>query len=115
DLVAQLDQGRAMQALAARVNAVVGETDNLITQLSGLSDVLRPGAGRGVTQQGDASSAAYSAAQAALVKLRDFRDQELARPLAGLGYRPDPGLREEGEALSGLGGRGESRAADSES
>src|SRR5437763_4430901 len=104
-----------MQALATGVNQVVTEVDALTRQLTMLSQQLRPavGGGRGgrngdsasVVQQSVASPAAIAAVQTALTKLKAFRDDELARPLQGLGYRQYPRLREEVQTLSGMIGR----------
>ena len=117
DLVAQFNASTKMQALAERVGQVIASVDDIARQLTALSDQLRPaGGGRGartgadstsVMQQGGggATAAAYVAVQTALTKLRSFRDDELARPLPGLGYRQYPRLREEVQTLSGMIGR----------
>ena len=41
-----------------------------------------------------------------MAKLKTFRDEELARPIAGLGYRQYPRLREDVQSLAGYFGRG---------
>src|SRR5207245_1265502 len=93
---------------------IVTEVDDLTRQLTMLSEQLRPaGGGRGgrngdsasVMLQSGASPAAIAAVQTALTKLKSFRDDELARPLQGLGYRQYPRLREEVQTLSGMIGR----------
>src|SRR5207249_5148457 len=83
ELVAQYNAATAMQALAARVNQVVTEVDDLTRQLTMLSEQLRPagGGGRGgrgdstsvMQQGGGASPAAIAAVQTALTKLKSFR------------------------------------------
>ena len=42
----------------------------------------------------------------ALAALKAFRDDELARPIAGLGYRQYPRLREDVQSLAGYFNRG---------
>ncbi|MCK7475903.1 MAG: hypothetical protein MZV49_25810 [Rhodopseudomonas palustris] len=50
---------------------------------------------------------AYAAqVKQALATLKTFRDDELARPIAGLGYRQYPRLREDVQSLAGYLGRG---------
>jgi photosystem II stability/assembly factor-like uncharacterized protein len=107
ELVAQYNSSTQMQALAIRVAEVVNQVDDLMRQLTALSEQLRPAAGRGAgpSQQGAAQSAAAAAVTTAMNKLKAFRDDELARPLPGLGYRQYPRLREEVQTLSGMIGR----------
>jgi hypothetical protein len=62
-------------------------------------------------QQG-AASAALQAVNAAQMRLRAFRDDKLARPLQGLGYRQYPRLREEIQSLSGAVNRPEEKPTD---
>jgi photosystem II stability/assembly factor-like uncharacterized protein len=109
ELVAQYNAAVVIQALAGRVNQVVAQVDDLLRQLTALTEQLRPG---GVTQQGANSAAAFTAVQAATTKLRAFKDDELARPLPGLGYRQYPRLREEVNTLSGMVGRAQAPPTD---
>jgi photosystem II stability/assembly factor-like uncharacterized protein len=107
ELVAQYTSSTSMQALSVRVAQIVSQVDDIMRQLTALSEQLRPAAGgrAGVAQQGEAMSAAYAAVNAAMTKLKTFKDDELARPLPGLGYRQYPRLREEAQTLSGMIGR----------
>jgi hypothetical protein len=93
-----------MQALGVRVAQIVTQVDDIMRQLTALSEQLRPAAGRGGpgASQSDAMAAAAAAVTAAMTKLKTFRDDELARPLPGLGYRQYPRLREEVQSLSGV-------------
>src|SRR5207247_912642 len=85
-----------------RVNQIVTQVDDLMRQLTALQEQLRSATASGVTQQGGNTAAALTAVQTAISKLRQFRDDELARPLPGLGYRQFPRLREEVNSLSGV-------------
>jgi hypothetical protein len=50
---------------------------------------------------------AYAAqVKQALDKLKKFKDEDLARPIPGLGYRQYPRLREDVQSMSGYFGRG---------
>jgi photosystem II stability/assembly factor-like uncharacterized protein len=121
DLQAQFDASTAAQELGVRVNQIVAQTDDLVRQLTALGDALRPRGGAAtegdssaVTQQGRASAPALAAANGALAKLKTFRDEVLARPLPGLGYRQYPRLREEVQSLAGVIGRTIARPTDPE-
>src|SRR5512146_1397675 len=102
-LTAQFQTATELNDLAVRVNRVVTNTDDLIQQLTSLQDQLRRagrgGAGQGVVQQ---SQTVLADIGSALGDLRHFRDSVLARPLAGLGYRQYPRLREEVQSVSGM-------------
>ena len=104
-LTAQFQSATELNDLAVRVNRVVTTTDDLIQQLTSLQDQLRragragAGQGGGVVQQ---SQAVLADIGSALGDLRHFRDSVLARPLAGLGYRQYPRLREEVQSVSGM-------------
>jgi len=96
DLDAQLQASFAAQALQGRVNAVVERVDTMIGQLTAIDGQLPrqnpPAYGAQVKQ--------------ALDKLKKFKDEELARPIPGLGYRQYPRLREDVQSMSGYFGRG---------
>ena len=96
DLDAQLQASFAAQALQARVNAVVERVDSMIGQLSAIDGSL--------PRQ---NPPAYSAqVKQALDTLKKFKDEELVRPIPGLGYRQYPRLREDVQSLGGYIGRG---------
>ena len=97
DLEAQLQAAFAALALQSRVNTVVERVDSLIAQLT----TVDAQAAR------ETPPPAYRARIAqALGRLKAFRDEELARPIQGLGYRQYPRLREDVQSLVGYFGRG---------
>jgi hypothetical protein len=106
DLIAQRDAGLELRDLSARVNRTLGRTNNLMQQLTNLGGVLR--------QNASAERTAIDEARGALDELRSFRDGELARPLAGLGYRQYPRLREEVQSLYGSVMRSLNRPTDAQ-
>jgi photosystem II stability/assembly factor-like uncharacterized protein len=97
DLEAQVEGARAAMALQSRVNAVVERVDSLVAQLTSID-----------TQAGrQAPPPAYRAqVTKTLGVLKAFKDDELARPVAGLGYRQYPRLREDVQSLAGYFSRG---------
>ena len=97
DLDAQLQASRAAMALAAKVNDVIERVDAITAQLTALDEQL--------ARQSPAPAVRKQVTQA-LETLRTFRDEELARPIAGLGYRQYPRLREDVQSLVGYIGRG---------
>lgn len=97
DLDAQLQASRAALELQARVGGVVDRVDALVGQLAAL--------GEQVARQQPAPAYKAQVAQA-LSKLRAFRDEELVRPIPGLGYRQYPRLREDVQSLVGYVNRG---------
>jgi len=97
DLEAQLKASFEALALQARVSDVIDRADAMTAQLTALDAQLAkqtppPAVRAQVTQT--------------LAALKTFRDDELARPLPGLGYRQYPRLREDVQALSGYLTRG---------
>jgi hypothetical protein len=96
DMDAQLQATFAALALQAKVTAIVDRVDSMIAQLTAIDGQL--------PRQ---SPPAYAApVKAAIAKLKKYRDDELARPIAGLGYRQYPRLREDVQSLSGYFSRG---------
>jgi hypothetical protein len=92
DLEAQLKASFEALALQARVSDVIDHADAMTAQLTALDAQLAkqtppPAVRAQVTQT--------------LGALKTFRDNELARPLPGLGYRQYPRLREDVQSLSG--------------
>ena len=102
-LTEQVTAARQMQDLSARVNTIIGSVDDLSSQLTGLQDALRR-APRDSSNR--AIPAALTEIDGALGDLKHFRDSVLARPLAGLGYRQYPRLREEVQSVAGSVARG---------
>jgi hypothetical protein len=93
DLVAQRDAAFTLLGLTQRVTTVIDRTNDLIRQLSALTDNLRRNAPN--------EKEAMAEAEGALSDLRKLRDEKLLRPLPGLGYRQYPRLREEVQTLYG--------------
>jgi hypothetical protein len=73
---------------------VISSVDDIITQLTNTQAALRRDA-RG-------NAAVLTEIDGTVKDLRHFRDSVLARPLAGLGYRQYPRLREEVQTVSGM-------------
>ena len=96
DLDAQMQASFAAQALQARVTAVVERVDTMIGQLSAIDGQL--------PRQNPPAYAAQ--VKQALDTLKKFKDEELVRPIPGLGYRQYPRLREDVQSLAGYIGRG---------
>ena len=84
-----------MDATQARVTRVVAGVDDLLRQLGGVQTTLR-------SSGGGTATAVLSEIDVTMKDLRHFRDSVLARPLAGLGYRQYPRLREEVQTISGM-------------
>ena len=97
DLDAQVQASFAALALVARVNEVIDRVDAMSSQLTALDAQL--------TRQSPAPAARGQVKQA-LDTLKTFKDEELARPIPGLGYRQYPRLREDVQSLAGYLGRG---------
>jgi hypothetical protein len=97
-LTAQYQTATQLNDLLARVNRVIAGADDLLAQLTSLQTQLRREQSSGVAQQGQVQSDI----DGTIKDLRHFRDSVLARPLAGLGYRQYPRLREETQTVSGM-------------
>ena len=91
----QYAAAKAMEATQSRVTRVISGVDDLLRQLTTTQTTLRaaPAVPNG--------AAALTEIGAAMRDLRHFRDSVLARPIAGLGYRQYPRLREEVQQVSG--------------
>ncbi|MDQ6829862.1 MAG: hypothetical protein M3081_13465, partial [Gemmatimonadota bacterium] len=123
-LVAQHDAALQMRDLTSRVNRIVATTDDMLRQLTALQEQLRRASGRSGAAGGDslsadsATSAPVSTSTPGLASgpngpvlteldstlafFKHFRDSVLTRPLAGLGYRQYPRLREEITTVAGM-------------
>jgi photosystem II stability/assembly factor-like uncharacterized protein len=93
-VTAQHDAALQLQALTQRVTRVIASTDDLITQLTNTQTTLR--------RDARDNAAVLAEIDGTLKDLRHFRDSVLARPLAGLGYRQYPRLREEVQTVGGM-------------
>jgi hypothetical protein len=92
-LAQQFETATQLNDLSARISRVISGTDDLLSQLASLRTTL---------QRDQASAPAVANIDTATKDLRHFRDSVLARPLAGLGYRQYPRLREEAQTVSGM-------------
>jgi len=103
DLKAQLTAALSMRDLGSRVNHLLYHTNDLIKQLDGLSTQLKQAMSPNLAYNAGQGNAARDASDAAMLKqvtqaidtLTHFRDDELTRPIPGLGYRQYPRLVEE--------------------
>jgi photosystem II stability/assembly factor-like uncharacterized protein len=104
ELKTQQDVAIRLRELMSRATEMLEQTDGLTRQLAAIDQSLKPPRGTdgadsvAVTQQG-AATAALQAVNAARTRLKSFRDDKLARPIAGLQYRQYPRLRDELQSL----------------
>ncbi len=94
-VVAQHDAAKAIEGTQGRVTRVIANIDDLMRQLTAMQTTLR-------ATRNDALAPAITEVDGTLKDLKQFRDSVLARPLAGLGYRQYPRLREELQTVSGM-------------
>ena len=105
-LVAQSDAASRMQELTERTSRIISTTNNVVQQLTRLQEQLRgPSIGDGaVPAETEAAPTAppplVRDIAAAITELRHFRDSVLVRPIARLGYRQYPRLREEVQTIT---------------
>jgi hypothetical protein len=104
DLVAQRDKALELRDLNGSVTSMIDRSNDLLRQLTSLSENLRRNAPN--------EKGALAQADSALAQVKQLRDEKLMRPLAGLGYRQFPRLREEVTALYGMVSRSVSRPTD---
>jgi enamine deaminase RidA (YjgF/YER057c/UK114 family) len=97
ELDAQAQASFEALALVARVNDVISRVDSMSDQLTALDAQL--------ARQSPAPPVRGQVKQV-IAALKKFRDEDLARPLPGLGYRQYPRLREDVQSLAGYLGRG---------
>ncbi len=99
DLQQQLEAALALRDLASQVNGTIDRSNDLIRQLTNLTETLRRAA---AGTNGDQSlRTALAEAEAALKEVRTLRDDKLMRPVQGLGYRQYPRLQNEVQSLYG--------------
>ena len=102
-MAAQLEAAQKMQAVAANVNRVIAGVDDLLRQTASLRDQMRSARGPlGEGPNATSPQAVLAQLDSTQRELRHFRDSVLARPLAGLGYRQYPRLREEAQTVTGM-------------
>ncbi len=101
-LTAQYEAATQLNDIAARVGRVVAGTDDLLQQLTSVQDQLRRAGRAGGAGAPPQSQQILGDIGTTIAELRHFRDSVLVRPLAGLGYRQYPRLREEVTTVSGM-------------
>ncbi len=94
-VASQFDAAKAVEATQTRVTRVIAGVDDLVRQLTGVQTTLRSARDANMT-------ATLTEIEGTIKDLRHFRDSVLARPIAGLGYRQYPRLREEVQTISGM-------------
>ena len=94
-VASQFDAAKAVEATQTRVTRVIAGVDDLVRQLTGVQTTLRSARDANMT-------ATLTEIEGTIMALRHFRDSVLARPIAGLGYRQYPRLREEVQTISGM-------------
>lgn len=110
DLAAQYQAHVTMLELAGRLNTVLERANDAIAQLNALDDLLgrmpartattAGAAGHGSAAQADAGSSLRAQVKAAADTIKAWRDEKIARPQQGLGYRQYPRLREEVQTVA---------------
>jgi hypothetical protein len=106
DLEGQRDLALNLRDLGGRVTNIIDRTEDLIGQLTSLVDNIKKNAPN--------EREALNEAEGALVELKTLRDEKLLRPIAGLGYRQYPRLREEVGSLTGAVSRTITRPTDAQ-
>jgi uncharacterized coiled-coil protein SlyX len=101
-LVTQNQTATQLNDILARVSRVIAGTDDLLAQLTSLQTQLRRSQSAGTPPP---SPTVLGDIDGTIKDLRHFRDSVLARPIAGLGYRQYPRLREEAQTVAGMVGR----------
>ncbi|MGH7695722.1 MAG: hypothetical protein ACRENH_12115, partial [Gemmatimonadaceae bacterium] len=109
DLQQQLESALALRDLSSQVNGIVDRSNDLIRQLTNLTETLRRASG---TNGDQALKTALTEAEAALKEVRALRDEKLVRPVQGLGYRQYPRLQNEVQSLYGSVMRSYNRPTD---
>ena len=95
DFRKQLEAGIELRDMLSKVNTVLNGTESVITQMSELKNKVK-----------DSSSSDFDLTEAegkiknVLHMVKEFRNDELKRPINGLGYRQRPRLREELRSLA---------------
>jgi hypothetical protein len=97
ELDAQAQASFQALALAARVNTVIERVDAMLGQLAALDAQLA---------RQTPAPAVRAQVTKAIETLRTFKDDELTRPMPGMGYRQYPRLREDVQSLAGYVQRG---------
>lgn len=109
DLTAQLETGLRLRELTERVATTIDRTNDLIQQLTQLSERVKVGGPDAALPN---AKGVYELADATIGLLRKLRDDEMLRPVPGLGYRQYPRLREEVQSVYGMVTRPPNRPTD---
>jgi photosystem II stability/assembly factor-like uncharacterized protein len=101
DLEEQFTATTSMLELSAQVQRMINRTDDLVDQLQALVELLTGQAvAAGQSESAAADDPVVKDAKAAMASLKKFRDEDLVRPLPGLGYRQYPRLREDVQTIA---------------
>jgi photosystem II stability/assembly factor-like uncharacterized protein len=118
ELKSQQDVALALRELTSRATQMLEETDAITRQLASIDQTLKGPAIGGLPDSGSAvqqgASAALQAVSTARARLKSFKDDSLIRPLARLGYRQYPRLREEIQSLGSAVARPEMPPTDAQ-
>ncbi|MDH4065231.1 MAG: hypothetical protein OEW19_12590, partial [Acidobacteriota bacterium] len=109
DLTEQLETALVLRDLTERVTTTIDRTNDVILQLTQLSDRVKPG---GPDASSPNARAVNELATATIELLKTLRDEQMVRPVAGLGYRQYPRLREEVQSVYGMVTRPPNRPTD---
>ncbi len=96
ELTSQLDTALALRDLSDRVTTTIDRTNDVINQLTQLVDRMKPGGPDAALPN---ARAAAELANSILDQLKTLRDEQMVRPIARLGYRQYPRLREEVQSV----------------
>ncbi|MGH7471108.1 MAG: VPS10 domain-containing protein [Longimicrobiales bacterium] len=104
DYEAQTQAALDLRDLMAQTNRSVARVDAVRSQLQQLEAALRTAEQTGAVKAAEGSPSladALTTVRDGLKKIADLRDEKMARPIQGLGYRQYPRIREELQSLAG--------------
>jgi photosystem II stability/assembly factor-like uncharacterized protein len=99
ELTSQLETALTLRDMSDRVSATIERTNDVINQLTQLSDRMKPGGPDAALPNARGAS---ELANSIIDQLKTLRDEQMVRPIAGLGYRQYPRLREEVQSVYGM-------------
>jgi photosystem II stability/assembly factor-like uncharacterized protein len=109
DLTSQLETGIILRDLTDRLATTIDRTNDVINQLTQLVDRVKPG---GPDAAASNARAASELASTIIEQLKTLRDEQMVRPVQGLGYRQYPRLREEVQSVYAMVTRPPNRPTD---
>jgi photosystem II stability/assembly factor-like uncharacterized protein len=99
ELTSQLETALTLRNLSDRVSATIERTNDVINQLTQLSERMKAG---GPDASLPGARSASELANSIIDQLKALRDEQMVRPIANLGYRQYPRLREEVQSVYGM-------------